>query len=493
MNEAKKRLIHYCLVIIAVCSCSAFNDISDIENTRLVNEVEPNWYANSEQRFQLVQDNLSPALHFFFDPPPSINIKNQTLTYVVETPSGSDNKFKIDLRSGQHYLDHEYCSEPDIYEKFDSKIKSPPFSIGIVPRVYDQLGSPQRILVFGNEKQIRKQFQSHFFEARIIGGFIEQTCDEGACLRQGEWQARLVLVGVDKTDKSYRKIESIDDLKKKVDWKYVDAFLKNGFGNNKLGDKFYPSHRVGAFIGAKDSLNFFKDNTVFFTKKKIVQMRKSCHKLYDVIWNTTGEDSEIESKLRKAKDLKELATLNQTLRKNKDVVFNKRFIKVYRQYYKSFSTCQQFVYPANLNENPERFRFFTYYTAINLLNELGYSFNCNSQIWSKNPYLDTGKKYIPVSKEFFRCSPAALDRAFLRLPSFLEALKNGERASYRFVDYDNSPSGTHNKIYSLVPVTNKLYQCRAGTESRVYKEVFPKDLKWKRREIRSLSDSEVIF
>ena len=58
------------------------------------------------------------------------------------------------------------------------------------------------------------------------------------------------------------------------------------------------------------------------------------------------------------------------------------------------------IYPSNLNHDPERHWFFTYYSAVHLLHSLDYSFNCRRVTWMKVQKKSGGKLDRDLKSEF---------------------------------------------------------------------------------------------
>jgi len=195
-----KLLIIIVILSLSVFSCSKtsrlFND--DIGKAKfeekITSKIEPKWFASSPERFVLEQRDHSVPAHHFFDAPPSINYNSQSVNFVIETPARSSREYLIDLKSGRHFFNQNYCQEKDHSTKSSEIIKTPPFHIGIVPRVFDQMGKPQRILVFGGNNII--DFKEKVFTAKVVGGFVLGECLYGKCTRQQDWGSRLVMIGV---------------------------------------------------------------------------------------------------------------------------------------------------------------------------------------------------------------------------------------------------------------------------------------------------------
>lgn len=496
MNQAILKIIILGALLI-LGSCAKTKELFSSDDgkvafeDRITSNVTPKWFAKTPERFILKNTDNEIASHMFFDVNPNINIKSQTVNFVIETPARSDNQYLVDLKSGRHYFNQRYCSEKDHSTKSSINVKSPPFHIGFIPRVYDQLGTPQKIFVFDDEDE--PNFKDRFYNAKVVGGFVYRECTSRTCTRETDWDSRLALIGINTQSKKYKKISSVNQLKKEVDWPEVEAFFRNGFGNNIVGEKVFSSFKIGSMLTSQKVLEYFKDNSLFFTIDKMTTLKRSCYKLYDQIWQELGSDTPLEAKLRSAKSLKEQAQAMSKIKKDKSILFDRRFKKAFRKYNKNYLNCEELVYPANINENPNRLWFFSFYSMINLLYEEQYTYNCSRNIWVKESFISRDKKSSRIESAFFDCSIRDIEKSFGAAKVLLQNLRHKDFASYRFIDYDNTSYGTHNKIYSWVPISNKRFQC--ANEKVFFKAVdlFPKDVDLPQRDFDSLNQNKVIF
>lgn len=448
----------------------------------LVSGINAKWFKQP-QRFSLQGDYGETPKHFFFDVNPDISLDKQTVNFVVETPEDSPYAYKIDLLSGQHYMHHQYCELRDAWDLFKESIMRPPYTLGIVPRVFDQLGEPQKVIVFGMKDYYQKNFKDNFFDGRVVGGYIEEVCKKGACLEKKQWDRRLVLIAVQKNNDEFKKVQNIDDLKKVVDWPSIKAFAENGHGHNQLGQKFYPSLKMGPIIDAKSALNFLRSHSIFFTVKKLTKMRNSCYTLYDHLWKELGELSDYEKKIEAAKTKEDFVALNKDYNKNVANLFYRRFLREFRKYAENIKTCMKYIYYGNVHEDSDRFWFFSQLHLFALAHDQGYTYNCRSGSWSRNPLKVDGKRVLSLKNEFMECSAHNVDNAFVQAANLLKTLKRSNHPSYRFIDYDGGSLGTHNKLYSWVPIPNKRYECSKNNEFYMTKPIIPKDIRWKKRSL----------
>lgn len=447
----------------------------------IVSKIVPQWF-NVDDRFQLIGVNNEVSPHQFYDVLPDINFESYKLNFVVATPEGSNRIVNIDLLSGQHYVDKLLCEQADIIGRFKEPIYEPPFTIGIVPRLLDQLGRPQKILVFGDKEYYRANYKDNFFDARVVGGFIEKVCQIGACPKLTDFTGRVVVVAVQTGSEKYKKVRSIEDLRLEVDWNEVRAFVENGFGKNNVAGTFYPGYKMGPELSALQTLTSLKQKSITLTNKKLNQMRNSCYKLYDYVWQVVARPSKVERQLSRLKDPKDRTKLFRSTRNLNDRFFHERFIRAFRKFGDEYNTCAKFIYPSNILLDSERHWFMTYYSAVHLLNDLGYTFDCNRTLWTKNPIMTDGKKKISRSQEFRGCNARQIDMAFEFAVNYLDNLRVKNYPTYRYVDYDRRSFGTHEKLYSWVYQENKKLKC-FGKKGDLVEQIptFPKDIKWRRR------------
>lgn len=497
--------IKFLALIVTLLGCSQVKEVKEIitgpESTAFgskdyaesfVTDFTPRWFKQP-QRFSLQSDDGSTPKHFFFDVNPDINMDKKTLNFVITTPEDSPFHYDIDLVSGQHYMNHKYCPMGDAWDLFKGKVERPPFSIGIVPRVFDQMGGPQKILVLGNKKYFQDYYRRNFFDGRVIGGYIEQFCKRGGCLQQKEWDSRLVLVAVQNKNDEFNDVKNVEQLKKKVNWNAIKAFVENGFGQNKIAQKYYPAIKMGPLIDATTTMSFMRTNSIFFTVKKLTKMRNSCYKLYDFLWKYLGEDTKFEKIAKAAKTKKELAKIEKIIRDNPESTFSKRFVRAFKKYQDEFKTCTKYIYYGNYQENKDKFWFLTHFKSVSLAHEAGYTFSCRRGVWVRNPIGTNGKRIVPMRDEFKGCRSRHIDSAFLQAVNLLKNLKRNNYKSYRFIDYDRGSYGLHNKLYSWVPVSGKRYECSKGKEYYTQQVVLPKDIRWEKRSIKKLEKLKLFY
>ena len=451
----------------------------------LVSEVQ-GWWFKTVNRFSLKDSKGEAIPHLFFDAFPRVNPKEKTLNFIAVTPENYPTQQKLDLASGQLYLSRRFCRQSDAWGSYKGELNLAPFTEGFVPRILDQLNKPQKIIVFGQDGYYQKYFKSNFFDARVVGAYIEQSCPAGGCLEKGSWLSRLVLIGVQKGNKTYEDVKNVADLKEKVDWAKVQAFIENGSGQNVINQSLHPAFRVGAVVDASQAFHFLKENSHFFTNKSLKEMRIGCYKMYDYLWKDFNQSTVVndDALLKKLKD-KDQKFFNKEKTELKAIIepFYKRFAKNFIQFNERYKTCSKYIYPSSINGNPERHWFFAYLDGFHKLHGLGYYYDCSRNVWSPNPYISKNERAVSLKNQFRGCRDHDIDNAMETMPRFFEILKERSRPTFRYIDYDKTSLGTHSKIYSWVEHDNKVLSCSKDSEDKYFKHKLPtflNDIRWKR-------------
>ncbi len=505
------------VIIFLLSSCT-----SRKEGLKRVDAV-PVWFK-TEKRFSNQDQNGSPLVHPFFDLAPFGSTKDNSINFFVTTPIDSKHYYDIDLLSGMLYRKHSYCEQVDIWEKYESDIHRPKFSIGVVPRLLDQLGNPQKIIVFGKKNYFHKFKHSPTYSqrAKVIGGVIHQYCQNHPCKTRDNWLSTLVLIGVNSEDPRFSKIKNLSQLKKKVSWSYFKAFMENGFGRTKNGPFEAPAYRMVGEVPGKEALRFAITKGHLFKFEEMRRLRNSCQKLYDYMWEGSKvvrqlakEKSKIEKKKKKKsdylfvieskyKDKKDVSVNrfeNQSFLKNtqaKELMefkgnkkkysdFSKFFFDFYGKYSKRYKTCLKFVKPSNLSENPDRHWFFAFVNGYMKLEEIDYIYRCNMRGWVENSRLSSGKRVFDLSANR-KCSAYSLDFSFDQVVTVNTGLKRASRPYHRYLEYDYGVGGSHRKIQSWIHENGKKISCSNDEDVEAREKwkrknpdtIFPRDLQWKR-------------
>lgn len=498
-------LIRALLMLLLVTSCA--------KRTKVLTPLEgkPNW-MQSDALYNHKDPGGKFLIHPFFDLTPLPSKKDNSINFVMTTPVNSQNKYELDLRSGMLFRKHQFCKQEDVWKKYSDDLKSPPYSEGVVPRLLDSTGKAQKIIVFG-KKRYFQPFQKRVTRSqrvRIVGGVLKQYCFKYPCRGANKWISKLLLVAVNPNDPRFTKVTHINQLKKKVDWEYVKAFLENADGR-KVGDSSEsPSYRIVGNIGPRESIvNAFSKGRLFkFTEMRT--MRKSCHKLYDYLWHNvqTVRKKKITKKLGKKKEARTIwdkkEVFSGNVLKDERPEISKKKVKVsdvntddfshffkyfYNKYRKRYQTCQKFVRDTSINANPERMWLFSYLSSFLNTEKIGYIYSCSRRTWIENPMLISGKRMYPLGKHLNNCTTYELDRAFDMSVTVQTGLSRSLKEHYRYIEYDEGSGGSHQKIYSWIHSYGDTYKCDSARQASL--SVFPRDIIWKNfggKEMRKRTD-----
>ncbi len=469
------KLLLASLTMIFIVSCA------DLEVEELpVVKTEPVWFQ-APTPFQWMEANGDVQLHPFYDMVPFSSAIDQSINFFPLFSPKSESFRDLDMLSGKSFKRFEFCPRDDIWRKRDGKLSQSNFTYGVVPRLLDQLGMPQNIVVFGNEATYQSELldgmtASH--RVRVVGGVLHQYCEEYPCASEDEWRSRLVLVAVDTADKKFEKVREWEGLKEVVDWPYAKTFLENLYGGTVSGEMIKPTYRVSGEIDGKKSLDAAVKKGHLFRYEEMTSLKKACHKLYDYVWDSVQLIRAFEDKQTAAK---------ADVKKPKFQNFGAFFSDFYSRHGQQYRTCISRVHNGTLNANLKRFWFFAYFDGFFHQERLGYFYRCPEGVWTRNP-LDpnTGKYYYNTKKLYSRCTSRQLDTAFESVALFSLGNGNSGNAHARFIEYDHGKTGTHDRLYTWVPFTGKDYLCQtegknvAKTEGVVKVDFFPKDIYWQR-------------
>jgi len=452
----------------------------------------PNQWFSVSPNHSIVGSDGIPVSHMFFDTRPEFRSNNRIVNALIATPENSQHSYNIDLYSGQRYYEHTYCKQSDIWNEFSGTIHRPGFSIGYIPRVLDQLGGPQKVIIWSRLKNYHETAVHNYRDVKLVGAFVEQLCRDGNCLGKSNWLSRLVLVAVDANDPELSKINNITDFQKHFDWPTSKGHLQNINGRNFIGGDSYPRVKISQLIEFSDGFDFFKKNTLFLTDKKLYQIQKSCHALYDNFWEEVGKVRAEDKPAHTDEEIKQKLKLLESLKKEKKSIgFAARFQKFTKKYYQEMMTCEKMVYHGNINRDPEAFWFLSFMGIYYRLHQEGYYFDCRAGTWQRNVLNVQGEQVYDLKTGINECNERMIDVAMTYLPNFLTSLK-GEKEYFRFIDYDNLVHGTHSKMYSWVKVKTPSLVCRNNPNTQILKEtaVFPEDVQWKKREVKDKTSKE---
>lgn len=413
-------------------------------------------------RFALRDKNDDYLTHPFFDVDPAFRKEKRTLNFFVTTPEDSSYKYNLDMYSGRLYKEHDLCPVDDIWESYKGDVEKPNFTQGIVPRISDQNGNPQRIIIFGNKKYTEKfkYDPTSYDSARIVGSVVLDSCQSYPCNQKSKWKNSQILVAVNVRDVELSNINSLDELRPKVDWTYARSVLENQDGVHQVGRKYYPAFRISRELTPEDTINYFERYSSQVKIAELLKWREECFKLYDGIW---GKAEKIRGE-KKGQQEKFLA-------------FFKDF---YKKDFNQFYSCQKLVRPANINEDPRRLWFFSFIQAFANLEKANFFYNCSQKSWSYNAKVDNEHFLNDQSKELERCSARNFEKIFDQSINGLALLKNQTNKSFRFVEYDTQRGGSHQKIYAWIADEGRSQACK--NKKRDTKEnqfdLFPQDVVW---------------
>jgi len=477
------------VMLVALNACSFFSSQKDGAHD-LLSPIKNDWFSHNVEH-ALHDLGGAPQPHNFFDINPELSNSNVYVNAFILTPEGSDHSYQLDLASGQRYYSHSYCPHSDIWSHYSGSISKPTFSIGVVPRLLDQLGEPQKVIIFGSAKAFSERTDFHEYRIRLVGAVIEQKCPEGNCLGKNNWISRMVFLGVDPGDKKFESVKNLTDLEKKVNWVKTKAVLENIDGRNGGNGTSYPQIRIGQPILLAEAMEYYKKRSIYLSVKETKKIRVGCQGLYDKLWDEVGFEQPEDMPGKTVEELNSKVKLITELKKKKKPIgFAARFNAFTKKYYTEYATCQRFIYSGNLNKDREKFWFLSYVGLFYQLNKDGYFFDCRTRSWQKNVLNNQAKPIFNIKEDMDSCKKHDFDLAMEYLPNFLTGLKNGQVDFYKFIDYDTHTFGTHQKLYSWVKVQTKKYDCNADPNPQIKKElkVFPDDVSWKERKIKDIAD-----
>ena len=478
------------LVLLIVSSCSFFAPKNkDLVIDELVDIVPNKWFSTNPNH-SLLDQNAKPQSHFFFDLEPEM-VNSRLINIVVTTPESSSHAYSLDLISGQRYYTHSYCSQKDVWNLQSGSFNKPTFTIGVIPRTMDQIGEPQKVIVFGGKKELQKDMDFHSHQVKLFGAYVEQICPEGNCLGKNNWISRLVLLAVDPGDKKLGNIENAKDFEKKIEWAETKAHLENLDGRNSMADLAYPAVKIGQIIPLKEAMDYYRKRTIYLSNEEIGKIQQGCFSLYDKLWTDVGEQRQEDKPANTIEELKAKILFKKELKqKGLPIGFGNRFIQFSKKYAKDAATCERFIYHGNVNKDSDKFWFMTYAGMFYRLHKDGYYYDCRSKTWHVNSLNSEGKPVHVLEDEIGQCSTADIDTAMGYLPNFLNGLKGSGSTYYRFIDYDTHGFGTHRKIYSFVKLKSRKYECANDPNEGIRKELrtFPDDVTWTARDVKDIAD-----
>jgi inorganic pyrophosphatase len=453
--------------------------IAETKPIEVNNTITPKWY-NIPLRFTLGEQDDKLAVHPFFDAQAYLPEQKQAdlINYILTTPEDSSYKYSMDLFSGKIFRDRDYCAQKDIWDSYEGEIFKPNFSLGIIPQTYDQDQSPLQIMVYSSSPDRSFKFDptpTKFATARILGSVTVEYCESYPCDSKEKWAPSQYIVGVNNDDPGFTSVQSINELKEKVDWNYSRAFLVNEGGVHSMGLKAYPAYRITKILNKDRTLIFLKDKAIKLNLAELTKWRETCFSLYDQIWTKAEE-----------------------IRNGDSADKPDEFFQYFKEFYKTssddFYKCQKLIRPANINENSNRHWFFTFLLAVVNLEKNGFYYNCQEKSWAYNPKLDDQHFLNDHLKEMERCRAKYFEKMFDQAINGLGLVKNHHNKTFRYIEYDSGIGSTHQKLYSWTISPNRSYTCKQKTESRDNEfENFPHDVVWDAFPVNSSLDNKTII
>ncbi len=500
------------LLLLALQACALKDQTQDGALIKKTHNYRALWFKTHE-RFTFLDKDRDTIFHPFFDLLPSVDLREKSLNYILVNDKEQSYYYDFDLLSGKRYLSHPTCPQEDIWKGYEGEIFKPIFKRGIVPRVLDQIGKPQEVIVFGKKPKKKKikletivrqsalieDEEKPFQRARVIGGVIEQYCDKYPCNNRRKWLSRLLLVAVEPEDPQLLEVNSIDDLKQKVFWRGVKAHLENLKGKNVTdSQKALPAYRITGEIEAKRALAYSLKRGKVFNAIELMSMRSTCHALYDYIWdmNNIIRASNEQKKNKKWMSEQKEKVFKFNIGASEDIYnyytdFFKFFIATYD---KKFITCSKYVRSSNINFDYDRHWYFAYLQSFVLLKELDYVYHCRSKAWVRNPFnAARGKNDYDFLELLSQCNQKQLDIAFEQAVVKLTTLGHHKEDTYRYITYDFGIGGTHHKLYSWVPYSGKRLECGVKKFDDNRLSTFPDDIRWKKYEGREKRDRTILL
>jgi|GEM_PF-1037683 len=491
-----KSLLVASLLVVSACAKLKSKDYI-LAPRELLSDISPHWMSiNSKHALWNQEEKSEP--HLFYDFSPEFSNDKTFVNVVITTPQDSPYAYKLDTKSGQRYYSHTYCNQKDVWGKRGGTFNRPNFAQGYVPRLLDQLGGPQKIIVLENNIRSTGEVDRKFLRVKIVGAYVEKTCPEGNCVNKDNWMSRLVLVAADPLDKKYQNLKTIGEIRKRSDWEDVRATLENMDGRSFITDNSYPAIKVGQLLPYSDAIDYLKENTIYVSNSEMLNIAKGCHALYDRLWKDVGENTKQHIiSVKRAQPKKDLYKLKDEIKKNEQSIsmgFSDQVTSFTRKYYKEIMTCDKFVYHGNINQNVETFWFLNYMMMFYRLHQEGHYYNCENKTWQRNVLNDEGLPVYDLKKEIDKCDDKSLDIAMEYMYNYLVGIKGSSAPYYRFVEYDTHIFGSHRKLYTWVKMDARKFECSSNLNEEIFKnaKIIPEEVRWKPRNVSKPDETKLI-
>lgn len=446
---------------------------------------QPKWFE-ADGEHSVISPSGTPEPHLFFDLTPEFSMDNRIVNIAITTPVDSDHNYRLDPVSGQRHYAYSYCGN-----------NRPSYSIGHIPRMLDQLGTPQKVLLFGSSNKVKSILSYNFFRVRLVGAYVEKSCTDGDCEGKKNLLSRLVFMAVDPEDKSMKDVKEIQDLLGKINWEDTKKKLESIDGRNTAGAMTFDYITVGKPLAFNEAFEFFKTHSIFMSDVELKKVKSGCHALYERLWTEVGAEREEDKPVKTIQQLNEKNKLRDELkRKGIPVGFANRLRAFTKKYFDEVATCGKFVYAGNINKNLDKFWFLSHLNLFFMLHKDGYYFDCSDQSWQRNLLNNRGTAIYDIKEGIDQCDEDDIDFAMAYIPSFIDSLKAETHELYRFIDYDTHVFGTHGKLYSWVKFPSKKFECMSDQNERIRKEIFfyPEDAIWKARKVKDIEvEMKIIY
>lgn len=409
--------------------------------------LNPTWF-NGGPNYSYYTYEGNPVGHLFFDFAPSIDMQSKLVDVLITTPKGSDVHYELDLVSGRLFKERTYCAQEDIWKSYTSKIDRPNFSIGVIPRLLNRNGKPQRVMVFGDLKYLvdGKFPKAQTVQVQILGGYILKSCLRGLCDMNNNWDSEVILVAKSMLDETLQNAQGVNSLRKYVDWKYAKAFMENSMGRNEIGRLSKGAFRMESPILPTKALKFTLNTGHLFSNSELATLKNSCRKIYDDALNVFVD--------------------KENLAKN--------FIKYYRTEWNKFQICRKYVRHFNIQKEKDKHWKVEYLTAFQHATDMGYYYDCRNKTWVQNVRDGNGKFVVSQKKVIGGCGNREIEASFTGAISFLASTAAAGAPYYRYIEYDSGADTFNEKIYNWIWFNGKKQSCDKSEKRDI---IFPTDVR----------------
>ncbi len=479
------------ILLLALAGCSWFSSKPDFD-PRSSSVIQPVWFQAGSIRLANLQGE--PLPHLFYDPAAGLNFKTGRVNFLPLIVAGDERAYELDVLSGQRFFSHFQCKQNDVWKERGGVSARASYTVGVIPRHFDQINQPQRVIVFGGAKRFDVKLPI-VYQVRVLGGFVEEMCPFGRCSGPKDWVGRMVFVAIDEQDSRYAEVKDFSQLLKKIDWQEIRGQLENLPGRNFMVDTEYPAIRVGNLLSTREILGFFEKHTVSLTPKELAATQNSCANLYKIFWDNAGATTVLDLPAKTKEEVNARAKFYEALKKKgKPAYFGQRLGALLKKYGDEISTCSRLVYAGDPNQHSDRYKFQAWVNLYVRLHKEGWEYDCRAQTWSATNQGAVAMKSMRESAA--QCSARDYDKAMEYIPPLLKNLRiSGER--WQFIGWDEHVHGTHNKLLNWVRVPERVFACggeNLNTKIRGAWREKPEGMDWSVRHIeRSLKDSDYIY